>query len=94
MMASGNSDGLLAELAALNTAVIRALSAVTVIVEKEGVPRQVYLDNLLKAGEDAIGKANYVGFHEERRDEIIQKARARYADIVRAVQHSTPPKPT
>ena len=78
-------EELTAELAALNTAVIKALSGMAAVVEASGVmSRKEYLEKLLHSGEDGMADTNYLGIPAERRDTVIELARAKYTDFIDA----------
>lgn len=75
------NDDLLAEIVALNQAVTRALVGIAALAELDGV-RDQYVANLLESGLRDLGKTRFVGMETARLDRVIEKARARYTDIV------------
>lgn len=85
------NEDLIAELAALNTAVIKAIAGMAALVEQSGVAtRKDYLERLLVSGEEGISKTNYWSIPQEQREAVIEKAKARYMDIINAVHQMKP----
>ena len=78
-------ENLIAEFAALNTAVIKCFSAITHLAVREGATAKAYLEKQLQSGEEALAKTNYWDIPEDRREAVIENARARYAEIIDAV---------
>jgi hypothetical protein len=78
-------EDLIAELAAINTVLIKCMSAITLFAEREGVPAKVFLENHLRSGEAALAKTDYWSIPEDRKDVLIEKARHRLTDIFNAV---------
>lgn len=71
-------EDLIAELAALNMAVMRALSAVAFLSgDKRG-----YLSHVLDAGLRDLEKTHYPNVPPERLEAFVEKARARYTDLI------------
>lgn len=75
------NDDLLAEIVALNQAVTRALVGLASLAQLDGV-RDQYVANLLESGLRDLGQTRVVGMESARLDRMIEKARARYTDIV------------
>jgi hypothetical protein len=75
-------DGLLAETAAVNTAVIKALSAVA---EFSG-DRKTFLQELLDAGLHDLPKTLYQGIPQDRYPAFLEMAKARYKSLVKAIR--------
>lgn len=80
-------EDLIAELAALNTAVMRALSALAALAEDGGVPRKLYLERILESGIRDIAKTHFWSIPEDRREAVVEKARARFTDIISGIHH-------
>jgi hypothetical protein len=76
-----DSDDLLAEIVALNQAVTRALVGLAGLAAQDGL-RDQYVAVLLESGLRDLGNTRFAGMASARRDVIIEKARARYTDIV------------
>lgn len=76
-----DSDDLLAEIVALNQAVTRALVGLASLAGHDGL-RDQYVATLLESGLRDLGNTRFAGMASERRDVVIEKARARYTDIV------------
>ena len=83
-------EDLLVELATLNTAIIHTLGAVAAVLDKAGVPREAFAEKLLHSGRDAIALPNSVSVPQRQRDVVIQRARARYVEMIDAVYRSRP----
>lgn len=79
-----DADDLMAELAALNMAVLKALQGMASVAGREGV-REQYLKTVLEAGLRDLENTNYWSVPAERRAAFIEKARARYTDIIMGV---------
>lgn len=75
------NDDLLAEIVALNQAVTRALVGLANIAAQDGV-RDQYVASLLENGLRDLGQTRFVGMNRSRLERVIEKARARYTDIV------------
>ena len=71
-------EDLLDELAALNMETMKALQAIAFI---SGEP-DAYKAKILDAGLRDLDLTNYGGVAAERRDVFVEKARARYTDII------------
>lgn len=71
-------EDLIAELAALNMAAMRALSAIALLSgDKRG-----YLSHILDVGLRDLEKTRYPNVRPERMEDFIEKARARYTDLI------------
>jgi hypothetical protein len=76
-----DNDDLLAEIVALNQAVTRALVGLAGLAGQDGL-RDRYVATLLESGLRDLGNTRFAGMSSARRDVVIEKARARYTDIV------------
>ena len=76
-----DNDDMLAEIVALNQAVTRALVGLASLAGQDGV-RDHYVATLLESGLRDLGTTRFGGMTSARRDIVIEKARARYTDIV------------
>ena len=76
-----DSDDLLAEIVALNQAVTRALVGLAGLAAQDGL-RDQYVATLLESGLRDLGNTRFAGMASARRDVVIEKARARYTNIV------------
>ena len=75
-------DNLMAELTALNMAVHRVLHH---LADLSGEPRK-FLQAELEVGLEAISKTNLLSVPVDRRETVLENARARYQDIVGSVK--------
>jgi hypothetical protein len=75
------ADDLLAEIVALNQAVTRALVGLAALAGQDGL-RDEYVAALLENGLRDLGQTRFVGMNTVRLDRVIEKARARYTEIV------------
>jgi hypothetical protein len=75
------NDDLLAEIVALNQAVTRALVGLASLAEHDGL-RDQYVAALLENGLRDLGQTRFVGMNAIRLERIVEKARARYTEIV------------
>jgi hypothetical protein len=77
---SENED-LLAEIVALDQAVTRALVGLATLARQDGL-RDEYVAALLENGLRDLGQTRFVGMDPGRLDRVIEKARARYTELV------------
>ena len=75
------NEDLLAEIIALNQAVTRALIGLASLSGEEG-RRDEYVARLLESGLRDLGATRVAGLDGAHLDRLIEKARARYTDIV------------
>ena len=75
-------EDLIAELASLNMAVAKALQGIASIAQENGVPKKVYLETILAAGDRDFTAIDFWSIPADRRVVVVEKARARYADLI------------
>jgi hypothetical protein len=86
-MATQYEMDMIAELAAINTALISAVKAIALISAREsGQPPEEYLRRLLEGGSEALATTNYWSIPAEQRDAVVENARARLADLITSIR--------
>jgi hypothetical protein len=75
-------EALLAEIAALNVAVIKTMSAVS----RLSGDQRAFLDAALEAGLEDMNTTMYAGVPADRYPAFLAMARKRYTDTVRAIR--------
>lgn len=73
---------LVAEHAALNMAVSKCLRAITSMMEIKGMDGKEWLNAILENGLLELAEQSYGNVATDRRDTLVEVARARYTDII------------
>lgn len=76
-----DNDNMLAEIVALNQAAMRALVGLASLAGADGL-RDKYVAGLLESGLRDLGATRFGGMDQTRPDRIVEKARARYTELV------------
>jgi hypothetical protein len=85
-MATQFEMDVLAEFAAVNTAVITALRAIVMIhAQGDASAKARFLSDLLESGSTAMEKTNYWSVPNEQRAAFLENAKARYADLITSI---------
>jgi hypothetical protein len=90
MMTNEEQEDLTAELLATNQALVFIVRSVAALAEKEGIPRDVFFRTWLENGTQAMARTRLVGIPPEREDRVLEKARARYEELMMAC--AAPPR--
>ncbi len=83
-MTNEEQEDLTAELLATNQALVFIVRSIAALAEKEGIPREVFFRTWLENGIQAMARTRLVGIPPERQERVLEKARARYADLIMA----------
>ncbi len=67
--------------------IVRSIAA---LAEKEGIPRDVFFRTWLENGMQAMARTRLVGIPPEREERVLEKARARYEEVMMAC--AAPPR--
>ena len=85
-MASQFEMDMLAEMAALSMASMKALSGLAAITAKETGSKREYLSRILEAGLRDLEKTEYFSIPPGQREAFLENARARYSDLISGIQ--------
>jgi DNA-binding phage protein len=83
-MTDEEQEDLTAELLVTNQTLVFIVRSIASLAEKEGIPREVFFRTWLENGTQAMARTRLVGIPPERQDRVLEKARARYEDLVMA----------
>lgn len=89
-MTNEEQEDLTAELLATNQALVFIVRSIATLVEREGIPREVFFRTWLENGIDAMARTQLVGIPAERQERVLEKARARYGEVIMACAAPTP----
>ncbi len=89
VMTNEEQEDLTAELLATNQALVFIMRSIATLAEKEGIPREVLFRTWLENGMEAMARTRLVGTPAERQERVLEKARARYEEVLMAC--ATPP---
>ena len=89
-MTNEEQEDLTAELLATNQALVFIVRSIAALAEKEGIPRDVFFRTWLENGTQAMARTRLVGIPPEREDRVLEKARARYEELMMAC--AAPPR--
>ena len=89
VMTNEEQEDLTAELLATNQALVFIMRSIATLAEKEGIPREVLFWTWLENGMEAMARTRLVGTPAERQERVLEKARARYEEVLMAC--ATPP---
>ena len=83
-MTNEEQEDLTAELLATDQALVFIVRSITTLAEKEGIPREILFRTWLENGTQAMARTKLVGISPERQERVLEKARARYEDLIMA----------
>jgi hypothetical protein len=83
-MTNEEQEDLTAELLATNQTLVFIVRSIASLAEKEGIPREVFFRTWLENGTQAMARTKLVGIPSERQGRVLEKARARYEDLIMA----------
>ena len=89
-MTSEEQEDLTAELLATNQALVFIMRSSAALAEKEGIPQEVFFRTWLENGMKAMARTRLVGIPAERQERVLEKARARYEEVLMACTAPSP----
>ncbi len=60
------------------------MRSIAALVEKEGIPREVFFRTWLENGMEAMARTRLVDIPSDRQERVLEKARARYEEVLMA----------
>jgi len=83
-MTNEEQEDLTAELLATNQTLVFIVRSIASLAEKDGIPQEVFFRTWLENGTQAMARTKLVGIPPERQGRVLEKARARYEDLIMA----------
>lgn len=87
-MISKYQMALIAEIASLNMATMKALSGLAAIAAMHTGSKREYLSKILEAGLRDLPKTKYLDIPDDQLDEFLEMASARYTDLITGIRDS------
>lgn len=87
-MASRFELDVLAEIASLNMATMKALSGLAAIAAMTAGNKREYLSKILEAGLRDLEKTNYWSVPADQKAAFLENAKARYTDLVTGIREA------
>ena len=89
-MTNEEQEDLTAELLVSQQALVFIMRSLSALAEKEGIPRELFFRTWLENGTQAMAHTRLVGIPPERQERVLEKARARYEELIMAC--AAPPR--
>jgi len=89
-MTNEEQEDLTAELLVMNQALVFVVRSLAGLAEEDGIPRAVFFRTWLENGTQAMARTRLVGIPPERHERVLEKARARYEELIMAC--AAPPR--
>ena len=83
-MTNEEQEDLTAGLLATNQTLVFIVRSMAALAEKEGIPRDLFFRTWLENGMQAMARTRLVGIPPGREDRVLEKARARYEELMMA----------
>jgi hypothetical protein len=81
-MTNEEQEDLTAELLVSQQALGFIMRSLAALAEKDGIPRKVFFRTWLENGTLPMAHTRLVGIPPERQERVLEKARARYAELI------------